>query len=101
MTISSKTVLNTERASRYLQQLCKHFSHKLDVKFTPVNGHIKLPMGNCRLATYESFELLIAVEVADTKRLEKTKQVITDHLLRFAFREDLSIDWTDQDPSNG
>ena len=32
----SKTMVTTKHASRYLQQLCKHWSHKFTVEFSPV-----------------------------------------------------------------
>ena len=41
--------ITTERASIYLQQLCKHFAHKLAVEFTPEQGVIPFSMGTCRL----------------------------------------------------
>ena len=39
----------TAAASRYLQQLCKHWSHKFPVEFTPAHGEITLPFGACVL----------------------------------------------------
>ena len=39
----------TAAASRYLQQLCKHWSHKFPVEFTPTHGEITLPFGACVL----------------------------------------------------
>ena len=41
--------VETERASIYLQQLCKHFTHKLPVTFTPEKGQITFSIGICRL----------------------------------------------------
>ena len=39
-------VVPTASASRYLQQLCKHWSHKFAVVFDAQHGHIPLPMGS-------------------------------------------------------
>ena len=33
----------TANGSRYLQQLCKHWSHKLNVEFTPEAGTVVFP----------------------------------------------------------
>ena len=41
--------ITTERASIYLQQLCKHFAHRLAVEFTPEQGTIPFSIGTCRL----------------------------------------------------
>ncbi|MGB2407488.1 MAG: DUF2218 domain-containing protein, partial [Paracoccaceae bacterium] len=38
MSISSSTTIKTQKASGYLQQLCKHFSHKIEVKFNGQDG---------------------------------------------------------------
>ncbi len=40
---SAVAVIPTPSASRYLQQLCKHWSHKLAVAFTANEGTILFP----------------------------------------------------------
>src|SRR3546814_5618162 len=61
----------TVSASRYLQQLAKHWSHKMTVVFTPDEGPIPLPHGH-RLAPRadsESLDLELTVpEGEDTGR---------------------------------
>ena len=37
---ASHAIVPTAAASRYLQQLCKHWSHKFAVEFTPEHGTI-------------------------------------------------------------
>ncbi len=39
MPVSTSTVA-TEHASKYLQQLCKHWSHKFTVEFTAKSGRV-------------------------------------------------------------
>lgn len=46
---SSTATITTSCASSYLQQLCKHFGHKVPVEFTPQTGTITLPFGTCLL----------------------------------------------------
>ena len=85
----STTHIETPKASRYLQQLCKHFDHKVPVEFDAHRGSIKLPFGTCDLlATEEALTLTISGD--DTAKLER---VFGDHLERFAFREDIIIKW--------
>ncbi|WP_412049259.1 MULTISPECIES: DUF2218 domain-containing protein [unclassified Hoeflea] len=81
--------VQTPKASQYLQQLCKHFGHKVPVEFDPLNGSIKLPFGICMLEA-RGEELILSVEGDDTGKLE---QVIGSHLERFAFRESLNVTW--------
>lgn len=84
--------IETERASRYLQQLCKHFAHKLPVEFTPAQGRIDFSIGTCRLAA-EGRVLTLGAEAADEANLTQLQGVVDRHLLRFAFREEMKIDW--------
>ncbi|NNJ69042.1 MAG: DUF2218 domain-containing protein [Boseongicola sp.] len=84
--------ITTDRASTYLQQLCKHFGHKVEVRFDPQSGHIALPFGTCDLAAANS--TLDLTVVAQTQAdLTKTARVIANHLERFAFRENPEISW--------
>ncbi|CAA0091491.1 Uncharacterised protein [Starkeya nomas] len=86
----------TANASRYLQQLCKHWAHKLEVSFTSEHGEVKLPDG--ALATMDAAPeaLDVRIEAGDAEVLERMKDVVARHLDRFAFREaPLPFDWRD------
>jgi len=82
----------TPRASRYLQQLCKHFAHKLPVTFDPHSGAIAFSSGECRLEAGEDV-LKLTVTTPDASQLEQLQDVVARHLVRFAFRETTQIDW--------
>ncbi|HEV7256970.1 MAG TPA: DUF2218 domain-containing protein [Bosea sp. (in: a-proteobacteria)] len=82
----------TDNASRYLQQLCKHFSHKVEVTFDETAGHVIFSIGHCRLTAHAGL-LRLALGAPDAEALSELEQVIERHLLRFAFRETLSIAW--------
>jgi hypothetical protein len=86
---ASHTTVRTASASRYLQQLCKHWSHKFTVEFTPERGRI--PFDESRVCVLEAGpqELKLRVETADEAALERMQGVVIEHLKRFAFREDL------------
>lgn len=87
MFLSSSTV-QTEHASRYLQQLCKHFRHKIPVEFAPEAGECRFPFGIARLRA-DGGHLTVEIEAPDGDRRARMQEVIEVHLLRFAFREDL------------
>ena len=88
---NSVATISTPNASRYLQQLCKHFGHKVPVEFTPEKGQVTLPFGVCRmLADPDGLTLTLNSDIADLPRLER---VLGDHLARFAFREHPNIQW--------
>jgi len=83
----------TTNASRYLQQLCKHWSHKFETDFSPEQGVIAFPMGPIRMAAQPD-ALLVTLEPNADADVETFKQVVADHLDRFAFKEaPLSFDW--------
>jgi hypothetical protein len=86
--------VTTENASKYLQQLCKHFQHKLPATFDPAAGAITFPMGEVKLAA-EPEALALALESPGADELEKLKDVVARHLVRFAFREELNVAWRD------
>ena len=83
--------LITTNSSRYLQQLCKHFAHKVPVEFTPSQGHVKLPFGDCVLSAGGS-TLDITVD-GKPEALGKLENFIGSHLERFAFREKPTLTW--------
>ncbi|PDT06443.1 hypothetical protein CO666_02205 [Rhizobium chutanense] len=91
----SKAVVRTEHASRYLQQLCKHWSHKFSVDFDAHKGRV--PFSETTEVTFSADDtaLTMALSVADAAQQARMQGVIDDHLKRFAFREELDIVWTD------
>ncbi|GMG82429.1 DUF2218 domain-containing protein [Paralimibaculum aggregatum] len=76
----------TENASRYLQQLCKHFAHKVPVDYDATRARAELPPGPARMAA-DATGLDIEVTAAEAESLTRAKFIIEDHLKRFAHRE--------------
>ncbi|WP_322518368.1 DUF2218 domain-containing protein [Rhodopseudomonas palustris] len=89
---TSRATVNTAHASRYLQQLCKHWSHKFETEFDAVKGRIALPLGEARL-TAEPERLVIDLTAGDAAALTTLQDVVASHIERFAFRETLRFDW--------
>ncbi|PHP26592.1 DUF2218 domain-containing protein [Limimaricola cinnabarinus] len=76
----------TPNASRYLQQLCKHFAHKVEASYGTHDGRVAMPFGPLRLtATDEELIVRLSVETAEAR--DRARAVIDDHLARFAHRE--------------
>lgn len=102
---SSTAVVPTEKASRYLQQLCKHWAHNLAVEFDASHGKVTFPK-DARGAewpgegvftmTASDTALTCRIEASATGQLEGLKGAVQRHLDRFAFREgELVYDWQD------
>jgi uncharacterized protein len=93
-TLESHADVATPEASRYLQQLCKHFQHKLAVTFDEHSGRIEFPIGECRLDADES-ALRLSLSAPGVPQMQDLQDVIARHLLRFAFRDPPVIEWQD------
>lgn len=105
MDVTSAARVPTEHGSRYLQQLCKHWSHNLQVEFTPESGSVVFPR-DARGAAWESDGRLTMranaghldcmLHASAPEHLAALKGVVERHLDRFAFREaPLKFDWRD------
>lgn len=82
----------TANASRYLQALCKHWSHRLETEFDAVRGRVNFEVAAAHFTA--SQDMLVAVIAApDEGTLARIEPVVAEHLRRFAFRESLAIDW--------
>ena len=88
----STAAVPTASASRYLQQLCKHFAHKRPVQFDKLTGVIALSAGDCRLAAQDD-ALVLDLTAPDAESLSRLQETVERHLVRFAFREEMRIDW--------
>ncbi|ADZ70588.1 2,4-dihydroxyhept-2-ene-1, 7-dioic acid aldolase, hypothetical [Polymorphum gilvum SL003B-26A1] len=86
------TSAETASASKYLQQLCKHFAHKVPANWTPETGTVDFPFGSCRMEARDGM-LTILCETPSRENLPRLKGVIDDHLERFAWREQLKLTW--------
>jgi uncharacterized protein len=94
MSETSTAVTPTTHASRYLQQLAKHWAHKLEVEFTPVHATIRFPSGAVATLEADEAQLSSTIEAPDAETLARMKTVLAEHLDRFAFREaPLPFDW--------
>lgn len=89
---SAQATVETSHASKYLQQLCKHFAHKVSVEYDPGNARVDFPFGDCRMHADER-ELTIECDAESPEALARAQLVIVDHLERFAWREKPTIIW--------
>ncbi len=84
----------THSASRYLQQLAKHWSHKMEVSFSEQEATIAFPNGATLGLRADSATLDVRLTVADDGDVARMRDVVASHLDRFAFREaPLTFDW--------
>jgi hypothetical protein len=110
MTFQSIVRVPTSKASRYLQQLCKHWAHNLAVEFTETEGKVTFPR-NARGADWPGDATLTMqahddglecrLDASAAGQLEALKGAVARHIDRFAFREaPLAFDWHDAPTQN-
>ena len=103
MTISATAHVPTAHASKYLQQLCKHWQHNLAVEFTADHGTVTFPKDargadwpGDGLVTFDAGAgaLSVRIDASVDGQLDGLKGAVARHLDRFAFREaPLAFDW--------
>jgi hypothetical protein len=106
MANSSTVRVPTTNGSRYLQQLCKHWSHNLAVTFDPTHATVTFPRdargadwpGDATLTMQADGDGLdCRIEASAAGQLDALKGAVARHLDRFAFREaPLNFNWRDQ-----
>lgn len=103
MSLSATARVPTTQASRYLQQLCKHWQHNLAVDFTADHGTVAFPKDargadwpDDALVTFDARAeaLDVRIDASAAGQLDALKDAVARHLDRFAFREaPLAFDW--------
>lgn len=96
MTVTRIANVPTKSGSRYLQQLCKHWAHKMPVEFSAEAGQVTFPSGVVARMTARPEHLEVCLDLPDAGAAEQMQDVLARHLDRFAFREaPLAFAWAD------
>ena len=105
--------VSTQRASRYLAQLCKHSGQMARLAFHQPRGHdgggampvpqhtdwsgadgmIDFGWGRCTLHATDS-ELTLHAEAGDPQQLQRVQDGIARRLERIGRRDQLTVTWT-------
>ncbi|WP_297323636.1 DUF2218 domain-containing protein [uncultured Bartonella sp.] len=94
MTIRSRAIIKTANGSKYLQQLAKHWNHKFpDLTFNEKEAHIPFSAEVTIDMFAEEDSLVVQILTPNEFEALKIEGIFDQHLLRFAFKEELAIDW--------
>ncbi|MFI5977807.1 DUF2218 domain-containing protein [Streptomyces sp. NPDC051452] len=86
--------VTTGRPARYVKQLVSHMGHKTTATLaSDGRGTITVAAGTCTL-TPAADRLELTATAVDAESLARVQDVITRHLVRFATREELAVQWT-------
>jgi hypothetical protein len=91
-TYATRAVIKAAYGSRYLQQLCKHWSHKFETTFDLYEGRVILTIGDVNLSARPD-QLVVQLSARTAQDLQTLREVLISHIDRFAFRETLRYDW--------
>ena len=89
----TEALVATDRPSRYLVQLCKHFGHKIQTVWTEHEGELHFDLGTARLFAQPD-GLRIIVSTGDAESLDRLAEVVARHLVRFGASDELVVAWT-------
>ncbi len=107
--------VETERPSRYLVQLCRHFNHKgrhlhhrprshlvgdmqappevrAHVEWSDTYGIVSLNWGQCTMQA-TPHTLTLRAEATDGENLQRVQDLVAGHLERFGRRDHLKVNW--------
>ncbi len=88
-----------EKPERYIQQLVKHWSHKMATSYDEGDGMGVFPFSehDNAVMTARPDGIAITLTTPDRERNEHMRGVIERHIDRFAFREaPLTYEWKEQ-----
>jgi hypothetical protein len=89
--------VESDKASSYLVQLGKHFAHKVPTEYDETRGRVEFEPGLCTLRASGNV-LSVRCEAKTYPELQSVKGIIQDHLVRFAWRENIAMNWSDGAP---
>lgn len=93
--VATSALVPTASASRYLQQLCKHWAHKFAVAFDAHAGTVPFPNGATLQMMAADDALLVRLTAPDAATAQSMQGVVAAHLDRFAFKEaPLAFAWS-------
>ncbi|GAB2802514.1 DUF2218 domain-containing protein [Halomonas shantousis] len=84
--------VTTENPSLNMKKLCRHFGHKVEATFDDERGEIHFPFGTATL-TAEEGVLVMQGRADSDEDIARFEQVMADHLVRFASKESLTVEW--------
>ncbi len=69
--------------------------HKIEAAYTQTTGKAVFPMGICMMHAKPE-QLVFEIEAHNKAGLEQIKGVLVRHLVKFAYKENLIIEWEDE-----
>ncbi len=84
--------IKTKEGAVYIGKLCRHFVHKIEATYEGNTGKANFPGGVCHMQAVPD-ALIFEVEAENAEGMGKIQGALDRHLIKFAFREELTIQW--------
>jgi len=90
--VERKGVVTTAFGSKYINKLCKHFTHRVTAEWSDDKGTVFFDMGICVMTATD--DLLSVVCTAETgSDLDEILDTMKRHFDCFAVKDQLVLDW--------
>jgi len=90
--VEREGVVTTALGSKYINKLCKHFTHRVTAEWGEDKGTVFFDMGVCVMTATE--DLLSVVCTAETaSELDEILDTMKRHFDRFAVKDQLVLNW--------
>ncbi len=90
--LSAKLQLKAVKSHAYFDSLCKHFGRKVEVAREEDAATVAFPMGDCYMSVVGE-TMLFTVKAETEEGLEKAKNVIESHALRYGELKNSEAIW--------
>ena len=89
---------DTASAALYMNKLCKHFAHKIEIQLNTDQADAHFPYGQCHMQA-SATQLTFVCSAPELRGAAMMRFVLEDHLERFARRENLKVQWDANAPA--
>lgn len=90
--MEKKGKVETSDGSRYINKLCKHFTHRVPATWNDYEGHVQFDMGTCEMKA-ESNSLRFVCIAENERDLNDILETVKSHFDRFAVKDQLVVEW--------
>jgi hypothetical protein len=88
--VSRKAIVETSDGSRYINKLCKHFTHRVPAQWSEHQGLVNFAMGTCDMLD-DGQSLSFVCKAENESDLNEIIETIQSHFDRFALKDQLII----------
>lgn len=93
---TATSTTQTASASKFLQQLCKHFAHKVPAERDANPGEVSFPFGKRHMEASGTCRM-IHCKAGDAPKMRRARTVLDDRLELYARRRELKLQWRSDD----